>query len=387
LEKITFLISEDKGIVLNSVEKKSFYSFLSLYLGSSLIFVLLSGYWYYSAQKNTLESMTYYKMQHIADTISSLIINAHMMNEKLQLPLMDEEGFSYELVPIKNQDIYKEGYFEKDGFKILVSASPQEHLMIKYVVIKTDRYDIAVTKLQKKVLSIILLIFGTIMIISWVLSKLFMRPIREKIEQIEHFIQDISHELNTPITALTMSSKRALQKKVYDEKTLKNISISTKQLYSIYKSLTYLSFSSKEQEVQNVELAPILLQSLEYYRELLEAKNIKIHKDLEDASLIAIDTRVELLFSNLISNAIKYSLPSTEITVTLKKNYFSIEDQGVGIAPDKLNEIFKIYERNSNLAGGFGVGLHIVQQICDEFKITIQVESQLQKGSKFILQW
>lgn len=387
MEKITFLISEDKGIVLNSVEKKSFYSFLSLYLGSSLIFVLLSGYWYYSAQKNTLESMTYYKMQHIADTISSLIINAHMMNEKLQLPLMHEEGFSYELVPIKNQDIYKEGYFEKDGFKILVSASPQEHLMIKYVVIKTDRYDIAVTKLQKKVLSIILLIFGTIMIISWVLSKLFMRPIREKIEQIEHFIQDISHELNTPITALTMSSKRALQKKVYDEKTLKNISISTKQLYSIYKSLTYLSFSSKEQEVQNVELAPILLQSLEYYRELLEAKNIKIHKDLEDASLIAIDTRVELLFSNLISNAIKYSLPSTEITVTLKKNYFSIEDQGVGIAPDKLNEIFKIYERNSNLAGGFGVGLHIVQQICDEFKITIQVESQLQKGSKFILQW
>jgi len=387
LEKITFSISEDKGIVLNSVEKKSFYSFLSLYLGSSLIFVLLSGYWYYSAQKNTLESMTYYKMQHIADTISSLIINAHMMNEKLQLPLMHEEGFSYELVPIKNQDIYKEGYFEKDGFKILVSASPQEHLMIKYVVIKTDRYDIAVTKLQKKVLSIILLIFGTIMIISWVLSKLFMRPIREKIEQIEHFIQDISHELNTPITALTMSSKRALQKKVYDEKTLKNISISTKQLYSIYKSLTYLSFSSKEQEVQNVELAPILLQSLEYYRELLEAKNIKIHKDLEDASLIAIDTRVELLFSNLISNAIKYSLPSTEITVTLKKNYFSIEDQGVGIAPDKLNEIFKIYERNSNLAGGFGVGLHIVQQICDEFKITIQVESQLQKGSKFILQW
>ena len=387
MEKITFLISEDKGIVLNSVEKKSFYSFLSLYLGSSLIFVLLSGYWSYSAQKNTLESMTYYKMQHIADTISSLIINAHMMNEKLQLPLMHEEGFSYELVPIKNQDIYKEGYFEKDGFKILVSASPQEHLMIKYVVIKTDRYYIAVTKLQKKVLSIILLIFGTIMIISWVLSKLFMRPIREKIEQIEHFIQDISHELNTPITALTMSSKRALQKKVYDEKTLKNISISTKQLYSIYKSLTYLSFSSKEQEVQNVELAPILLQSLEYYRELLEAKNIKIHKDLEDASLIAIDTRVELLFSNLISNAIKYSLPSTEITVTLKKNYFSIEDQGVGIAPDKLNEIFKIYERNSNLAGGFGVGLHIVQQICDEFKITIQVESQLQKGSKFILQW
>jgi two-component system OmpR family sensor kinase len=214
-----------------------------------------------------------------------------------------------------------------------------------------------------------------------------MRPVHEKMQQIEQFIQDISHELNTPITALSMSSKRALQKKVYDEKILTNISISTKQLYSIYKSLAYLNFSSQEQEAELLALKPILKQGIDYYRELTMAKNITIIENLDDASLLAVDSRVELLFSNLISNAIKYSMPDTTITITLKNGCFIIEDEGVGIAEDKLQDIFKLYERNSTLAGGFGVGLSIVKQICDSYAIYVRIESKLGEGSKFILEW
>jgi len=53
-------------------------------------------------------------------------------------------------------------------------------------------------------------------VISYLLAKLFMRPIHERITQIERFIQDISHELNTPITALKMSVSRAKKKQIYD---------------------------------------------------------------------------------------------------------------------------------------------------------------------------
>lgn len=371
---------------MNKIEKKSFYSFLFLYLGSSLVFVLLSGYWYYSAQKNSLESTTYYKMQHIADNLSSLIINAHMMGKELVLPQM-EEGYEYTLVSIQDKRVYKENYFEKDAYKVLVSTSPQEHLMIEYVVVKTDAYHMNLEVLQRNVLTTIVIVFLAIVIISWLLSKLFMRPVREKMTQIEQFIQDISHELNTPITALSMSSKRALQKKIYDEKILTNISISTKQLYSIYQSLAYLNFSSQKQEKEHLQLKLILLQSIEYYSELLRAKNINIKTELEDASLEAVSSRVELLFSNLISNAIKYSMPDTTIYINLTSGFFSIKDEGVGIAPNKLQDIFKMYERNSNLAGGFGVGLSIVKQICDEFDIEINVTSELEKGSYFTLKW
>ena len=375
-----------KGTALNSLEKRSFYSFLFLYLGSSLIFVLLSGFWYYSAQKSSLENTTYYKLQHLADTISGLIINAHMMGTKLILP-STEDGYEYIMIPIQENKVFKENYFEEDGMKILVSSAPQEHLMIEYVVARTDMFHKNLIQLQKNVAAVMSLVFLSMGIISWILSKLFMRPVRQKMVQIEQFVQDISHELNTPITALSMSSKRALQKKVYDEKILRNISISTKQLYSIYKSLTYLNFSSQEQPITSLELKPILMQSIDYYTELTMAKSIQIEQRLENASVQAVESRMELVFSNLISNAIKYSMPNTKIVIVLEEGFFSITDEGLGIGKDKLEDIFKTYERNSNLAGGFGVGLSIVKEICDTYNITIEVKSELGLGSSFILKW
>ena len=205
--------------------------------------------------------------------------------------------------------------------------------------------------------------------------------------QIESFIQDVSHELNTPITALKMSASRALQKEVYNKKILTNISISTKQLESIYKSLTFLNFEQNTQEPQDINLKEILQREIGYYAELTEAKHINIVTTLKDSYFVMVPSRAELLFSNLISNAVKYSMPETTITITLKDNTFTIQDEGVGIAADKRNEIFKLYKRESNIAGGFGVGLSIVKQICDTYNIDVEVESQLGQGTLFILRF
>ena len=368
---------------MNELEKRSFYSFVALYLSSSFLFVLLSGYWYYSAQKNSLENTTYYKLNHIADKLSGLIINAQMKSETLQLP--KEEGFEYSLIPTGEASSYKAGYFEKDGYKILISSSPQEHLNIEYVMVKTNLYFKKLRELQRQVLLMMGLSFFFIVIISIVLSKFFMQPIHKRMEDIESFIQDVSHELNTPITALKMSASRAIKKAVYDKKILTNISISTKQLESIYKSLTFLNFKQKTQETELVNLKKILEQTIKYYAELTDAKHISIRTDLEDVSFKIVPSKVELLFSNLLSNAIKYSMPDTTITIMLNKNYFNIQDEGVGINQKKLEEIFEMYKRESNIAGGFGVGLSIVKQICDEYGISVEVSSELGKGSSFKL--
>lgn len=375
-----------KDTDLNNLEKKSFYSFLALYLGSSLFFLVLSGYWYFNAQKNSLENTTYYKLQHLADKVSGLIIHAQMSGTLLTLPKA-EKNYEYILIKTNENRNFEKKYFEKDGYKILVSSAPQEHLDIQYVVVKTDEYHHELKKLQILVLSTIVVVFSAIVVISWILSKLFMRPIHEKMSQIEQFIQDISHELNTPITALQMSSKRAMQKGVYDEKILTNISISTKQLYSIYQSLSYLNFHMPKEEAELLELKPILERTIEFYKELTRAKNITIKVNISDAKLKIIETKAELLFSNFLSNAIKYSMPNTTISIILKDGYFSIQDEGIGIAKDKLEEIFGLYKRGSNLAGGFGVGLHIVKQICDEFGIKIDVSSELERGSIFRMNW
>ena len=363
------------------MEKKSFYSFVILYLVSSFIFVLLSGYWYYSAQKNSLESATYYKLSLIADKLSGLIINAQMKGKTLHLP--DEKRFEYSLIGENEAMHFKTGYYEKEGYKILVSDAPQEHLNIKYVVVKTNEFFKQLQELQKNVLLVMSVGFFFIVLISSILAKLFMKPVHQRMEQIESFIQDVSHELNTPVTALKMSASRAIKKGVYDKKILTNISISTKQLESIYKSLTFLNFKQKQQEAEDVNLKEILERTISYYSELTEAKQIQIETQLEDVWFHIIPSRAELLFSNLLSNAIKYSLPQTRITIMLDTNRFVIEDEGVGIEQKKLDEIFEMYKRQSNIAGGFGVGLSIVKQICDEYGIKINVASQLGEGTRF----
>ncbi len=381
---------------MNNLEKQSFYSFLGLYVISSFLFLILAGFWYYTAQKNALQSSNYYRMQHYGDMVSAAIINSHMHGSGLHLP---EPPLQTELTLVSTQNdvvygalpqdikTFKNDFFQRDGHSIYISDAPQEHLNIKFVVIQSTAYAKELEALLAYVLLVMIGIALGIVVVAWVLSKLFMRPIRQKVEQIEQFVQDISHELNTPVTALQMSSKRALQKGVYDEKILTNIAISTKQLYSIYQSLAYLNFSTPKQEPQVLDLQPVLEESIAYYAELSRAKNIRFETSITSAPLLITEERAKLLFSNLIANAIKYSMPNTTITITLTEHFFSIRDEGIGIAEAKIKEIFKPYERGSQIAGGFGIGLSIVKQICDEFRIKIDVESEVDTGTTFTLVW
>lgn len=381
---------------MNSLEKRSFYSFLSLYVGSSFLFLALAGFWYYTAQKNALQNSNYYQIQHYSDKITAAVINAHMHGGGLHLPAPPPDT-DFALISTQGDVVYgsmpkgitdvKNGFLELDDSAVLISDAPQEHLNIRYVIVESTTFHKELEALLAYLLLVMTAISVGIVTVAWVLSRIFMRPIHQKVEQIEQFIQDISHELNTPVTALQMSSKRALQKGVYDEKILTNIAISTKQLYSIYRSLAYLNFATPKEEPKELNLRPILEESIAYYGELSRAKEIVFKTDLRDAALRITEERARLLFSNLIANAIKYSMPDTTVTVTLKEHLFSIKDEGVGIEKEKLETIFKPYERGSQIAGGFGIGLSIVKQICDEFKIEIVVESELDKGSCFTLTW
>ena len=381
---------------MNNLEKRSFYSFLALYIGSSFLFLALVGFWYYTAQKNALQSSNYYRMQHYSDKITAAVINAHMHGGGLHIPAPPQDT-DFALVSTQGDVVYgnmpkgitdvKNGFLELDDSAVLISDAPQEHLNIRYVIVESTTYHKELEALLAYLLLVMIAISVGIVTVAWVLSRIFMRPIHQKVEQIEQFIQDISHELNTPVTALQMSSKRALQKGVYDEKILTNIAISTKQLYSIYRSLAYLNFATPKEGPKELDLRPILEENIAYYGELSRAKNIVFKTDFSDAALRISEDRAGLLFSNLIANAIKYSMPDTTVTVTLKEHLFSIKDEGFGIEKEKLETIFKPYERGSQIAGGFGIGLSIVKQICDEFKIKIVVESKPDKGSCFMLTW
>ena len=381
---------------MNDLEKKSFYSFLGLYIISSLFFIVLVGYWYYIAQKSALENETYYRLEHLADVKAGEIITAHMHGTPLKpvvLPkeitqaLVDTNGTLVSGKLLHPSLSLKPGYFKLDGYNVLISDAPRDHLNIRYIVLQTTMPSEQVAALKMLVFRVMLLIFFLVVIVAWVLSKIFMRPLHQRVTQIEHFINDITHELNTPISALSMATEQALKQGECTPKTLKNISISTRQLYDIYRSLTYLNFSEKKEIDEVIDVGESIEKSIAYYRPLAEVKQIGFETAVESYRYRMPQPQLQLLLGNLIGNAIKYSQRRSTITIIFHDGVLRIIDEGIGIAPEKQKEVFEKFRRGTDYSGGFGVGLSIVKSICDNYGIDISFSSKEGEGTTFILRF
>lgn len=379
---------------MNKITKKSFYSFLTLYLLSSFVFLSLASYWFYNAQISMEMSSDYNKMSNITSKIDSDLKYAHMMNEEFVLKLFpnttvalydENKNLKYGST-LKKVDFSKKYYMDGETYT-LVSQKAIEHMGIRYIVIQNNECTKNVGKLKNKILFVAIIVAFIIIIISVILSYMFLKPIKDKMLEIEDFVKDTTHELNTPITALMMSTSRIKTKKEYDEKIVKNISISTKQLYEMYSSLAFLSFDTSSEEAIDLQFNNIAIKSIEYFSELLEIKNISLEFKEEKCMLHIAPTKAKMLINNLLSNAIKYSPPNTKIFINCTQDYFSIKDEGIGIEKNKLSKIFKRFTRASKYAGGFGIGLNIVHNIVKEYNYKIHIDSEVNKGTEITISY
>jgi two-component system OmpR family sensor kinase len=240
-----------------------------------------------------------------------------------------------------------------------------------------------IARLKTNVINTVIFSILSVIVLAWLLGKIFMKPMQTRIKQIEDFVHDTAHELNTPITALRMSVSRAIKKETCDNKLLKNISVSTKQLFDIYNALSYLSFESNKEEVVKLDMCKVVEKSVAYYEELAQSKNIVISSTCREFSYKIDEVKLTMLFGNLINNAIKYSHPNSKIEVEFIDGVFKIKDYGIGIPQDKLDTIYDRFNRETDYAGGFGIGLSIVKKITQEYNLALHVESKLGEGTMF----
>lgn len=116
-----------------------------------------------------------------------------------------------------------------------------------------------------------------------------------------------------------------------------------------------------------------------------------INKPGQPITIVADLDKVGNVLSNLISNAIKYSPPGTDIelccTVVNEEVQVSIKDQGMGIHKEDLERLFERYYRveskNTELISGFGIGLYLCAEIINIHEGKIWAESEIGKGSTF----
>ena len=348
---------------------------------------------YYQNEKILYYDLTKSNMQNEVSKISSEIILSHMSGNKFDKEkLLETENYKISFYD-KNQnkifgnldeniDFSKKIIDTKNSF-ILIDDSVLGHLDIYYIALKENMYFKKIEELKLNIIGIFFIIYLIIALIGFYLAKLFLRPIREERVKLNNFIKDTTHELNTPISAILMSTEN----KNLSEKQIERVRISAKRVSEIYSDLTYLFLENKEtiKNIQEFNLKDLISEQMEYLDLIATKKRVKINKNIEDFDYKIDKDDFIRIFNNLVSNAIKYNKIGGVIDISLQNNILKISDSGIGIEKDKINDIYKRYYRATNEQGGFGIGLNIVSYICSFYKIKILVESQIDEGTTFTL--
>jgi signal transduction histidine kinase len=222
-------------------------------------------------------------------------------------------------------------------------------------------------------------------------------------KQRRDLVANVSHDLRTPISIIrgyveTVLIKEDQLSPEERKKYLETILSGTNRLLNLVEELFELSKLEAKESLPNKEsfsLAELLQDIHQKNLIIAESKKIKCNLNFEEnIPFITADIgMMEKVFQNLLDNALKFTPNGGEININLKKNeqniIVEIVDSGQGINKDDLPHIFDRYyqiKRVSNgSSGGTGLGLAIVKKIADLHSINIEVKSEVNKGTSFIL--
>jgi len=232
----------------------------------------------------------------------------------------------------------------------------------------------------------LLAIMVTLFIFSFLLLKNFSKPFAKINQQLDNFIKDSMHEINTPLSIINLNAD-LFANKHGDNKYLRRMKAASKTLATIYNDMDYLIKQGRvEHKHQEIDMGLFIQNRVDYFQEIANLKDIVLEVDVEDEVYYDFSkTKLQRIVDNTISNAIKYSNNKAHVYIGLmqenEKIMFKVEDNGVGI--DDIDKIFSRYYREDSAKGGFGIGLNIVKQIIDEEGISLNVSSVLGKGTTF----
>lgn len=216
-------------------------------------------------------------------------------------------------------------------------------------------------------------------------------------------IAQLAHDIKTPITSIQATVEGILDGVIKEEERahyLMTISRQTDRLNKLVEELGALTLNTQSniespRGIEPVFLDQLLIEAMSEFQFLIEKeeRDVYIQVSPEYARIQVDYDKISRILVNLLNNAFKYSEPGTKIEVVAQIEdqhvTISVRDEGYGIAPEELDNIFKrLYRvetsRNMN-TGGHGLGLAIARDLARQLGGDISVESQYGVGSKFIL--
>ena len=265
---------------------------------------------------------------------------------------------------------YKDGLDSVVQFYLKNGQGEEEY----YVAVKVADPEFAILMLKLKIIFFSFIILLAILIIAYFIIRLSLRPLYRRIDFLNGFIRDTTHEINTPLSVILMSIEMF---ETDPQKYLNNIKTASKTISTLYEDLTLVKFGGEEDNaVMTFSLSELVRDRLSYFGLNLEQKNINLNAQIVEVQLRSSYKKVRKIIDNLLSNAIKYCDENGDVGVNLTPSALTISNGGAGIAKENLSRIFDLYARFDERNGGFGIGLHIVKTFCDELGFKISCKSK-----------
>ena len=231
------------------------------------------------------------------------------------------------------------------------------------------------------------------------LARVAMQPVYRSYEQIQQFTADAAHELRTPLAAIRATVESTLQTPDLSGESrsaLETVQRQNRRLALLVQDLLFLSrldLQGLPVKLERCHLSEILADLVEEFAEMAIAAEVELQLQSQTSEAVVIGSADQLyrLFTNLIVNAIQYTPPGGQVTVSLETldscALVQVRDTGIGIAPENLPHIFDRFYRvggdRSRKTGGAGLGLAIARAITELHQGALQVHSQPAQGATF----
>jgi signal transduction histidine kinase len=215
-----------------------------------------------------------------------------------------------------------------------------------------------------------------------------LEPVAANIDTMSHFIHDAGHELKTPL-AIVSGNLQLLRDSKKIDPTVITESISTIQsMGNSLDGLVELANLKAPAKAPSLDLHENIDEILLMHHEQLREKHITVDIHIPKNARISIEKKhFGLLFSNLITNAIRYNNDWGTIAITLKGKKLTIADTGIGMTDEQQKRIFERFYRadRSGKIPGTGIWLTIVERIIRLYGWDISVESTPGTGTSFTI--
>ncbi len=248
-------------------------------------------------------------------------------------------------------------------------------------------------------------IFTLVLLVTFIFTIVVIFWQKRYTEMRNDFINNMTHELKTPIASISLAAQMLNDKSVTKSETMMDhlagvINDESKRLRFLVEKVLQMSMFDRKKAVfkqKELDLNEMVENIAHSFTLRVEHTGGKVYTDIEavDSAIFVDEMHFQNVIFNLMDNAVKYRKPNEPLDVTMKTwndndhLYLSITDTGMGIKKENIKKVFEKFYRvhtgNVHDVKGFGLGLAYVKKIVDLHGGTIRVDSEYGKGTTFTI--